>query len=215
MKNHKQMCGLAVALDFIGDRWTLLIVRELLVGPKRFSDIQASLPGCSPNLLTARLHDMKQKGLIEESARSGRAGFYNQLTKEGLSLRNSVESLIQWGGQFIPMQKGLVEKQPHWLEVAAPALLKVRWKKHRNLKIQFEIDGYHFGVEAKEDHIIPTSGLTSKPNVTLKLSYNRALAILSGYAPIKSLVASEIPISDIAERKRAIRILQEALGEVS
>jgi DNA-binding HxlR family transcriptional regulator len=115
MKNHEQMCGLAVTLDYLGDRWTLLIVRELLVEPRTFSQLQNALRGCSPSLLVDRLKDMRAKRLVmREVGRSSARGPY-QLTDLGHTLREPVESLIRWGGRLIPAQRGLKDKQPRWL----------------------------------------------------------------------------------------------------
>jgi DNA-binding HxlR family transcriptional regulator len=135
MKNHAQMCGLAVALDYIGDRWTLLIVRELLVSARSFSEIQGCLSGCSPNLLVSRLREMIQSGLVCQIKKgSNRRGHY-QLTELGVSLKETVESLVIWGGRQIPKQKGIKERRPHWLEVAVPALVRPKLKRGSRFKL--------------------------------------------------------------------------------
>ena len=65
-RSYKQFCGLARALDVVGERWTLLIVRNLLVGPRRYSDLMAELPGITTNLLAKRLRELSSHGLIEK-----------------------------------------------------------------------------------------------------------------------------------------------------
>ena len=92
-KTYSQFCGLARALDLIGERWTLLAVRELLTGPKRFSQLMSGLDGISTNLLTARLKAMESTGLIEKRGRS------YQLTELGWGLEKVVFSLAQWGSE--------------------------------------------------------------------------------------------------------------------
>ena len=63
-RSFRQWCGLAETLDRIGDRWTLLIVRELLLGPRRYTDLRRNLPGIATNLLAERLRDLEQEGLV-------------------------------------------------------------------------------------------------------------------------------------------------------
>ena len=63
-RSYKQICGLAQGLDLIGERWTLLIIRELLLGPKRFGTLKDALPGISANLLSARLHSLADAGVV-------------------------------------------------------------------------------------------------------------------------------------------------------
>ena len=68
MRSYHQLCGLAYALDIVGERWTLLIIRELYAGPRRFTDLLAGLPEISTNLLTERLKSLEQQGLIRRRA---------------------------------------------------------------------------------------------------------------------------------------------------
>ena len=63
-RRYEDACGTAHALDLIGERWALLVMRELMLGPKRFSDIRADLPGISANTLTQRLEGLEQRGLV-------------------------------------------------------------------------------------------------------------------------------------------------------
>ena len=64
-KEYGQFCGLSHALDLIGSRWTLMIVRELLVGPRRFTELEHGLPGIPTNVLSTRLRDLEEHGLVE------------------------------------------------------------------------------------------------------------------------------------------------------
>jgi DNA-binding HxlR family transcriptional regulator len=86
----------------IGERWALLIVRDLLIGPKRFSDIQRGLPGIPSNILTTRLNELEASGLIARRAlaRPGRGVAY-ELTESGTELENVVFALGRWGAQHL------------------------------------------------------------------------------------------------------------------
>ena len=97
-KPYNQTCPIAQALDIVGDRWTLLIVRDLFLGQRRFSDLLASSPGIPPKLLSGRLKRLEQHGLIERVIYSEyplRAEY--RLTAEGLTLAPVLEAILKWG----------------------------------------------------------------------------------------------------------------------
>ncbi len=96
---HRQNCALAIALDVLGERWTLLIARELLLAPRRFGELLDNLPGIGTNLLSARLQHLQQLGVIRRTeAHPSRAAY--QLTESGKALEPVVFSLIRWGLRF-------------------------------------------------------------------------------------------------------------------
>src|SRR5215204_5707727 len=94
-RSYGQYCGLARALDVVGDRWNLLIVRQLLIGPARYGELHVGLPGVATNLLVDRLRDLELAGVIERrSAANG--GVTYALTEWGTELRQPIEGLIRW-----------------------------------------------------------------------------------------------------------------------
>lgn len=99
---YGQFCGLAVALDLLGERWTLLVVRELLIGPARFRDLAEAMPGMSPAMLSQRVQTLQEAGVIESRtpASDGRARIYS-LTEVGEGLRPTVLHLAKWGLNFL------------------------------------------------------------------------------------------------------------------
>jgi DNA-binding HxlR family transcriptional regulator/putative sterol carrier protein len=105
MKNrsYNQYCGLAYALDIVGERWTLLIVRELFAGPRRFKDLVDGLPDISTNLLAERLKRLEQQGIINRRVLPPPAGStVYELTALGRGLERTVLELGKWGSQFVP-----------------------------------------------------------------------------------------------------------------
>ena len=102
-RSYNQYCGLAYALDFVGERWTLLIVRELVAGPRRFKDLLDGLPGISTNLLSERLKHLEQQGLIRRRTLPPPAGSaVYELTALGQGLEPTLLELGRWGSQFVP-----------------------------------------------------------------------------------------------------------------
>jgi DNA-binding HxlR family transcriptional regulator len=108
-KRYNQACPVAKSLEVIGDRWTLLVVRDLLQGTRRFQDLLGTLPGIAPNILSARLKLMEEHGLIERefySEHPPRAQYV--LTGKGRELGMVVGALAAWGGRHVHKQSKLV-----------------------------------------------------------------------------------------------------------
>src|SRR5688500_15485784 len=101
-RDYGQFCGLAGGLNVIGERWTLLVVRELLIGPARFNDIMDNLAGIGPNLLADRLRTLVAHGVVEQASvpGDGRGKLY-RLTALGEELRAPVLGLAKWGLGFL------------------------------------------------------------------------------------------------------------------
>ncbi|APR80149.1 Transcriptional regulator, HxlR family protein [Minicystis rosea] len=97
-RSYHQFCGLARALDLVGERWTLLIVRDLLIGPRRFVDLLEGLTGLTTNLLTKRLREMTEQGLVDKrKLPSPSASVVYELTPLGRALEPAVLALGAWG----------------------------------------------------------------------------------------------------------------------
>jgi DNA-binding HxlR family transcriptional regulator len=123
-RSFRQWCGLAEALDRIGDRWTLLIIRELLLGPRRYTDLRLNLPGIATNLLAERLRDLEEEGLVarRDLPPPAPATVY-ELTETGHALEESILALIRWGGRFLPAAPATNAFRGEWLALALKAVL--------------------------------------------------------------------------------------------
>lgn len=97
-QHYGQFCGLARAAEIVGQRWTLLILRDLSVGPRRYSELVAGLPGIPTNTLATRLKELEEEGLVARTAPSGteRSVVY-ELTPRGDELRPALDALSRWG----------------------------------------------------------------------------------------------------------------------
>jgi DNA-binding HxlR family transcriptional regulator len=111
--------GLAKALDRVGDRWTLLIVHELLLGRRRFRELRGNLPGIGANELANRLFEMESNGLIACRPLDGESVY--QLTEGGRELEVAVLALIRWGGRSLPSSPPRAEFRPERLALALKA----------------------------------------------------------------------------------------------
>jgi DNA-binding HxlR family transcriptional regulator/putative sterol carrier protein len=102
-RSYNQFCALAYALDVIGERWTLLIIRELLAGPRRFKDLMDGMPGVSTNLLTERLKHLEAQGVIQRrTLPPPAASNVYELTALGAALDSAVLELGRWGSRLLP-----------------------------------------------------------------------------------------------------------------
>lgn len=98
-RTYNQECVLAYALDLLGERWTLLIIRELFLGPRRFGDLHAALPGLGTNLLSKRLKELEEAGLIVGAGSSETRSAY-RLSEAGEDLRPAVYAMMLWSIEY-------------------------------------------------------------------------------------------------------------------
>ncbi|MFG2137996.1 winged helix-turn-helix transcriptional regulator [Streptomyces sp. NPDC048650] len=114
-RSYDQYCALARALDAVGDRWTLLIVRELLGGARRYTDLHADLPGVSTDMLATRLRDMERDGLLTRRrlAPPG-AAFVYELTDRGRTLLPALTALADWGAPDLDEKRPTDAVRAHW-----------------------------------------------------------------------------------------------------
>lgn len=128
MSRYRQFCPVAKATELLDERWTLLVVRELLMGSRHFNDLRRGVPRMSPALLSKRLHTLIRAGIVERRDHGGRISY--ELTPAGAELRPVVEALGQWGIRWIP-QLGDDDLDPQLL----------LWDIHRNLDLAAMPDG--------------------------------------------------------------------------
>jgi DNA-binding HxlR family transcriptional regulator len=101
-KRYDQYCPIAHALGAVGERWTLLVVRDLMAGPKRYTDLAASLPGIGTNILAARLRELEESGLVEKrKLPPPAASTVYELTAYGRDLRPVLHELARWGARSL------------------------------------------------------------------------------------------------------------------
>jgi DNA-binding HxlR family transcriptional regulator len=139
VKSYNQYCPVAHALDVVGERWALLIVRELVEhGQLRYSDLHANLPGCGTNILAARLKDLERHGVVQRrKLPPPAASTVYELTEYGRELRSVLHVLAHWGARSLGPPDVDTPLEPGWLagalEMALPA-------DHVASAIEFHVD---------------------------------------------------------------------------
>ncbi|MGO1974764.1 MAG: winged helix-turn-helix transcriptional regulator [Propionibacteriaceae bacterium] len=139
MKSYGQLCAVARSLDVVGDRWTLLIVRELLLRDRaRFSELERGLPGIAPNLLASRLKELERADVVERDrlATTGSSAGY-RLTRRGCELEGVIRELLKWGAATVPDAPADAVFQMHWLALPARHLLRDNSPTGEELTVRF------------------------------------------------------------------------------
>jgi len=197
MRTYGQHCFIAKALDVVGDRWTLLIVRELLLqGPCRFTDLRNGLPGIATNLLSTRIKELEDAGLIyREAAPPPVATTLFHLTTDGRELEPVLEALGIWGVRYTTAQSPDEAFRAHWLGYP------LRWFLHDNRPaaavqtIQIVADDEPIVLTVDHGTITPRSGLTPHPDVTLVGGPDQILGLLTGMIDAKKAAAAGVAVT--------------------
>lgn len=162
-KNYHQACGLARALDIVGERWTLLIVRNLLLGPLRYSDLLRGLPGMTTNLLAQRLKELESAGVIERVREVAGGGHSYRLTELGSGLEPAIHALGAWGWNWMGQVGRKDRRSFEWLLVA----LRRRYLGGRSMVAELVADEVAYRFDLTREHARITRG--SSPNATLRV----------------------------------------------
>jgi DNA-binding HxlR family transcriptional regulator len=151
-RDYGQYCGLAAALDILGERWTLLIVRELLTGPCRYNELLANLPGIGTNLLADRLKFLSEVGVIRQRSQEGAKAKTYELTEQGEGLRGAVLALARWGLGTLGAPEAESFVRPRWGVLAVEAMIDPRLAGPDEL-YEFRLDDEAFHVEVGDGKV--------------------------------------------------------------
>ena len=186
MASYGQYCGLAKALDVVGDRWTLLIVRELLSrGPLRYTDLRDGLPGIATNLLANRLRELEKAGVIRrEAAPPPIATTLFRLTERGEALRPALLELGRWGAPLLADAPESDAFRGHWLAWPVEVYLQDREPNGPPLAIQVDAGGEAVVIEAKDGTLRTRIGRAEHPDAVLRGSPRLIAGAIMGTLPL-------------------------------
>lgn len=176
-RSYGQFCALARALDVVGDRWNLLIVRELLPGPLRYGELRSSLAGIATNLLAERLRSLEGNGILER--RLEESGVVYALTRWGSELREPMEALGRWGAPLVASGRGDDSFHPRWLVLAIPALLQGA-TANPPVSIGLEVDGYLINLRIDQTGPHASAGPDPRPHTILSASADTVVTLAAG-----------------------------------
>lgn len=200
-RSYGQFCGLARALDVVGDRWNLLIVRELLPGPMRYNELKTSLAGIATNLLAERLRSLERTGIVER--RLGDAGVLYALTPWGAGLREPLEALGRWGAPLVMTGRGSDAFQPRWLVLALPALLR-GVRAAPPLELGFDVEGFLIVLHIDENGARAIMQPDRRPDTILQAAPEIVVALAAGGLTVDQAVSAGHLQGDIEALRTAL-----------
>jgi DNA-binding HxlR family transcriptional regulator len=214
MRTYGQYCAVAKALDLIGDRWTLLVVRELLVrGPCRYTDLRNGLPGIATNLLADRLRDLEQAGIVSrEEAPPPVATTLFRLTSRGDELAPVVRELLRWGTPL--MEEGPAPGdvfRGQWMTWAAEMSLADREPDAAPVRIQVLADGEPAVLETSDGRVHVTVGRAEHPDAVLRGPVHAVLGLLTGHVDLE--LAATMGVEYEGDRGALERVLPDVSAD--
>ena len=185
-RSYGQYCTVARALDVVGERWTLLLVRELSTGPKRFKDLLEGLPGIGTNLLASRLKTLEGEGVVRRATLPPPAGSsVYELTALGRSLEPVITALSRWGARFLSVPREDDDLRAGWAAVAMRSVLGQGAAGGRPGTYEFRIDGEAFHVRVVDggeegERVEARQGSVPDPDLVVVGDAETFLAVASG-----------------------------------
>jgi DNA-binding HxlR family transcriptional regulator len=172
MRSYDEYCALARSLDVVGDRWTLLIIRELeLRGACRYTDLRKGLPGIATNLLADRLRALEQEGLLSrEEAPPPIATTLFRLTPRGAELRPVLESLVRWGMPLMTADHTGDAVRSHWLAWAIELILTDRRPDAPPVTVELQTGEQPIVLETRGGKLVTRLGRSAETGVGATIS---------------------------------------------
>ncbi len=182
MRSYGQLCAVAKALDAVGDRWTLLIVRELLIrGAARYTDLRNGLPGIATNLLAERLRELEQSGIVRRyDAPPPIATTLFGLTARGRELEPVLDALGRWGGPLLANSDPDDAFHTHWLALLAKLRLTDHEPDQPPITIELRNDGEPLTLTTRDGRIEPQPAAAENPDLVLEGPPQLLIAALHG-----------------------------------
>lgn len=197
MRSYGQYCSVAKALDVIGDRWTLLIIRELLLrGACRYTDLKSGLPGIATNLLSDRIRELESAGLIRrEEAPPPVATTLFHLTDAGAELEPALDALGQWGLRYMAQPADGDAFQPQWFAFPAELFLHDSDPGGPPLLIELRTASGSAVVEVSGGRVHTRLGSAAGPDLVLHGEPRLILGVLSGRLRVDRAIEQGLEIT--------------------
>lgn len=209
MRSYGEYCSIAKALDVVGDRWTFLIIRELLIrGACRYTDLKDGLPGIATNLLSDRIRELEAAGLIRrEDAPPPVATTLFHLTEAGAELESVLDAIGRWGVRYMIEPAEGDEFRGHWLAFPVSFFLRDRDPDGPPVSIELRTASSPVVVEVSGGSARMRLGTAAAPNLVLQGEPRLILALFSGHLTAGEVADLGLEISGDAS------VLQRVLPE--
>ncbi|WP_053721967.1 winged helix-turn-helix transcriptional regulator [Saccharothrix sp. NRRL B-16348] len=191
-RTYNQYCATARTLDLVGERWTLLLIRELLTGPKRFGDLQGSLRGLGTGLLAARLKHLEREGLAHKVTlpAPARTPAY-ALTEAGRELGPAVFALARWGTKWAMGERRPGEAfHPGWAVLAMEAFFDPEAAAGVRAGYEFRVGEHVFHVRVDDGTVDAGHGPAEHPDAVIETDEDVFAALADGRSSLADQIAS-------------------------
>lgn len=190
-KPFEQYCPVAHAICLVGERWSLLIVRELMHGPKRYTDLRDGLPGIGTNILAARLRDLEEAGVLRKrKLPPPAASTVYELTEYGAALDETVYALARWGARSLGPPGPEDELYPEWGLNALKALFSPEAARGLTESYVLRINGDVFSASLEDGRLHTSLGALEDAAVSVETDTETFFLLAGG----------ELPASEALER---------------
>jgi DNA-binding HxlR family transcriptional regulator len=192
-RSYKQYCGVARALDLVGERWALLVVRELALGPKRFTDLRRGLPGIATNVLSLRLRQLERDGVIarRQLPPPAPAQVY-ELTEHGRELVPIILDLGRWGASTMGRRSPEQAIRAEWLALALKAFFDPEAADGLSATIGLDLDGARFTIRLDGSRLEVTPGQDGAVDLAVATDTEQLIQFLAG---------AEVPLEAEGDRE--------------
>jgi DNA-binding HxlR family transcriptional regulator len=183
-RSYEQFCGVAHALDLIGERWALLVVRELVLGPKRFTDLRSGLPGIGTSVLAARLRQLEDGGVVQRRTLSPpAASTVYELTEYGRELEPTLLALGRWGARTLAERAPGQTLRSEWLAVALKAFFRPEATDGLKATIELRLGDGTWAARIDEGAVRIAAGAAEHADLVLSTDDETLIGFLTG-APV-------------------------------
>ncbi len=208
-RRYRQYCAVARGLDIVGERWTLLIVRDLLTGPKRYKDLLAGLPGIGTNLLAARLRELEEQDIVTRRVLPPPAGStVYELTEVGQALEPAITALGRWGYRFLGArrQDDFLSTNAYLLAMRAAFRPDAAAGVAARYSYELRVGAQVLDVRVTDGHCTTSEGQPGAPDVVMTLDVGTLGALLQGeLSPQQALASGRVGVEgDAAALQRFV-----------
>jgi DNA-binding HxlR family transcriptional regulator len=190
-KDYEQYCPLAHALGVVGERWTLLVVRELLHGPKRYTDLAEGLPRIGTNVLASRLRELERFGVVRKrKLPPPAASTVYELTDYGLELEEVMHALARWGARSLGPPRPDDELYPEWGVNALPALFNAEVARGLTETYVFAIGSDTFTARVENGHLYPCVEPAEDPDLRVETDMDTFFGLAGGELSASDAIAT-------------------------
>lgn len=201
-RSYKQLCGLAAALDVVGERWTMLLVRDLALGPRRYGELLEGLPGIGEGLLAQRLRHLEAQGIARRTFSQEHGAVVYELTEDGHELFEALIPLTAWGLKRVDERIGDDDVKADWLAVALRARLDPLRTSGVQERYAFWVDDEPFTIAVDGERITVERGEPADAVVRIDIELDALMQI--GIGAMSITEAREAGLTSISGDPKAI-----------